>query len=110
MNAPPEEKKLRTTSFAAHVTRGLIRDQRTRRVTMGLLLAVAVVMIIVGSSLFETWLNEHVIRFILFWLVCGWLTVTALLLALFDLLMLRLQARAARNALRQEATGAEPEN
>ncbi|HEX8680204.1 MAG TPA: hypothetical protein VF683_09605 [Chthoniobacterales bacterium] len=67
---------------------------------MGLLLAAAVLMIVLGSTVLEHWLalHGHLLWFILFWVACGWLTVTALLLALFDILMLRVQARAARKA------------
>jgi uncharacterized membrane protein YedE/YeeE len=102
MDQGPSEKRFRTAPFAAHAARGLIRDQRTRRVTMGALLAAAVLMIVVGSTFLEHWLAErgHLLWFVLFWGACGWLTVTALLLAAFDLLMLRVQARAARKAFR----------
>jgi hypothetical protein len=99
----PSEKRLRTGPFAAHAARGIVRDQRTRRGVMGILLATAVVMIVLGSTLMEPWLTErgHLLWFFLFWAACGWLTVTALLLALFDILMVRAQARAARKAFRQ---------
>lgn len=71
---------------------------------MGVLLALAVLMIVLGSTVLEQWLAQHgrLLWFILFWMACGWLTVTALLLALFDILMLRVQARAARKAFRSD--------
>ncbi len=70
--------------------------------TMAALLLAAVLMVIVGSSFAEEWLRqrEHVVWFVVFWMICGWLTVTALLLAVFDLLIVRRDARAARKAFR----------
>jgi hypothetical protein len=104
MEDGPSEKPLRAGSFSAHAARGIIRDQRTRRIAMAVLLSIAVVLIVLGSTLLEEWLAErgHLLWFILFWMMCGWLTVTALLLAVFDVLMLRVQARQARKAFRDE--------
>ncbi len=103
MEQGPSEKRLRTAPFSAHAARGIIRDQRTRRIAMGVLLALAVLMIVVGSTVLDEWLarHGHLLWFILFWMACGWLTVTALLLAIFDILMVRVQARSARRAFRE---------
>src|SRR5438270_6893027 len=100
----PDEKRLRTTSFVVHATRGLIRDQTTRRKAMLFLLMLALLLLIAGFTFLQPALNprEHPWRVILFWIVCIWLTFTALLLALFDLLVLRLQARRAERALREK--------
>ena len=72
---------------------------------------VAVLMAICGSTLLQEWLNprEHALRFILLWLACAWFTATALLLALFDLLMVRTQGRSAGKALREQL-GTERDN
>jgi hypothetical protein len=103
VTAPPE-KNLRQVSFIAHATRGVIRDQRSRRRMMSALIAVAVLMLIAGTTFLQETLNprEHAVRFILYWLTCAWFTITALLLALFDALMVRAQGRAARKQLQQE--------
>ena len=71
---------------------------------MSVLIVVAVLMLIAGSTVLQNALNpcEHAVRFILFWLACAWITVTALLLALFDALMVRARGRAARRMLQQE--------
>jgi uncharacterized membrane protein len=100
----PPEKNLRPVSFVAHATRGVIRDQGTRRKMMSALIVVAVLMLVAGSTFLQEALNprEHGLRFILFWLVCAWFTITALLLALFDALMVRAQGRAARKQLQRE--------
>jgi hypothetical protein len=104
MATSPEEKKLRTVPFAAHATRGIIRDRSTRRKTILALLTVAVLMVIAGPTFLQEVLNphEHFGRFAVYWLACGWLTFTAMLLALFDLLMLRAESRASRRALREQ--------
>ena len=101
MDEPPE-KTLRTASFVVHATRGVIRDQTARRKTMFVLLVVALVLLFAGSTLLHSILNPHahLVWFILYWLVCGWLTVTAMLLALFDLLVVRAQARKAERLSR----------
>ena len=102
METPPEEKKLRTASFVVHATRGVIRDRAVRRKAIFVLLGSAVLMVIGGSTVCQGMLNprEHFGWFALFWLICGWLTITSLLLAVFDLLILRAEGRAARSAKR----------
>ena len=69
-----------------------------------LLLMLALLILISGFTFLQPALNpqEHPWRVILFWIVCIWLTFTALLLALFDLLVLRLQARRAQRALHKK--------
>lgn len=90
--------------FAIQVTRGLLRDERSRRKTMGISLLIVVVMVISGLTVLRPWLNphEHPWRFVFFWFACAWETILVLLLALLDLLLLRAQARAARRALQGE--------
>ncbi len=107
METPLPQKKLRTMPFALHATRGIIRDRKVRRVTIFVLLTLAVLMVLAGSTFLREPLNprEHgAFWFAVYWLVCGWLTFTSLLLALFDLLMVRAEARAASRALRESAS------
>ena len=86
--------------FTVQVTRGLLRDERSRRKTMGISLLIAVVMLVAGLTVLRPWLNphEHPWRFIFFWFACAWETLLVLLLALLDLLLVRAQARAARKS------------
>lgn len=100
----PDEKRLRTTSFVVHATRGVIRDQNTRRKAMLVLLMLALLLLISGFTFLQPALNpqEHPWRVILFWIVCIWLAFTAMLLAFFDLLVLRLEARRTERALREK--------
>ena len=104
METGPKEESFSVPSFATHATRGVIRDPRARRKTMFALLVIALLMVIMGTTLLQEILNprEHPVRFILFWLACGWLTITTLLLALFDVLLARAQSRAAQRALREQ--------
>jgi len=108
MENSPEEKDLHAVSFVVHATRGVIRSQNIRRKTMLFLLALALLLLISGFTVLQPALNprEHPWRVIFFWIVCIWLTFTALLLALFDLLVLRLQARRAERALREKLEAA----
>lgn len=65
------------------------------------LLVIALVLLFAGSTFLQSLLNphEHPVWFMLFWFVCGWLTLTAMLLAVFDLLRVRLDARRAARML-----------
>ncbi len=100
-DAPP---RLKIVSFAIHSARGVIRDQSTRRWAMFVTLVVAMVMLFLGMTFLQPLLSprEHPGWFIFFWLACAWFTFTALLLALFDLLLLRVRDRAARRILREK--------
>jgi hypothetical protein len=90
--------------FTIHATRGLLRDQQSRRKTMAVSLIIALALLIAGLTIFRPWLDphEHPWRFIFYWLACAWETLLVLLLALFDLLLVRAQARAARKAFREQ--------
>ena len=101
---PPDKKELRFVSFAIHATRGLLRDQDARRKTIFWLVIVAVLMLFCGATFLAPWLDPQVRPgwFILYWLACAWLTVTVVLLALLDLLLMRAQARAEKRRLARE--------
>jgi hypothetical protein len=104
MDTRPQEKRLEVAPFTIQVTRGLLRHPGTRRKAMAVLLVVALIMIGLGLFGRGSWLapRDHAVRFILFWFACGWITLTAVLLALLDLLLLRAETRQARKALRGE--------
>jgi hypothetical protein len=99
-----ESPRLKIVSFAIHSARGVIRDQSTRRWSMFVTLIVAMVMLFLGTTFLQPLLSprEHPGWFVFFWLACAWFTFSALLLALFDLLTLRAQDRAARRTLRDK--------
>jgi hypothetical protein len=104
METRPPEKRLEVAPFTIHATRGLVREQKSRRVLMVISIVVALVLLVTGLTIFRSWLDprEHPWRFILFWLACAWETVLAILLALLDVLLMRSQERAARKALREQ--------
>ncbi len=60
-------------------------------------------MLVAGLTILQPWLNphEHPWRFVFFWFACGWLTLLMLLMALFDLLLVRVQARSAQKRMRE---------
>jgi len=80
------------------ITRGILQEARSRRGAMSILLVAALLMIAAGS----TFLAPDLVvpfRFLLYWGICGWFTLTALLLALWDMILLRIAARRERRAL-----------
>jgi uncharacterized membrane protein YfcA len=99
----PNEKRLQTTSLIMRATRGVIRDQNTRRKAMFILVLGALVLLFFGTTFLQSALNprQHPVWFILFWLLCAWLTLTATLLAIFDLLVVRLEALKAQRQPRK---------
>ena len=119
METRPPEKPLKMAPFTIHATRGLLRDPKLRRIMMAVSIAVAAIMLVTGLTVLRPWLHphEHPWRFVLFWLACSWQTMLAILLALFDLLLARADARAARKAFRDQvadvaaqAAAAEPDD
>ena len=71
---------------------------------MVMVLTAALVMMISGVTFLKGPLDphEHPGWFIFFWLVCAWLTITAILISIFDLLMLTRTARDAQRQLRED--------
>ena len=109
---PPNEKKLRIASFSTHAARGLVRDQTMRRKAMFWTVLVAVGMLFLGATFLAPVLNspENRAWFVLYWLACAWVTITVFLLAIFDLLMVRAEARATRRELAKKLTKANSPN
>ena len=108
METRPPEKRLQVAPFTLHATRGLLRDPKLRRIMMAITVAIAVVMLATGLTVLLSWLDPpvHPLRVIFFWFACAWQTVLAILLALFDLLLVRAEARAARKAVREQVADA----
>ena len=104
METRPPEKRLEMAPFTIHAAKGLLRDPKMRRILMAISVVFAAILLVIGLAGLRSWLNphEHPWRFILFWLMCAWQTLLAILLALFDLLLARSQARAAKKALREQ--------
>ena len=100
----PSNKHFRVVPFSVQATRGLLRDQKARRKAIGISLVVAVAMLTAGWTFLRSSLDahEHPWRFVLFWFACAWVTILVLLLALFDLLLVRAQGRAEEKAIREQ--------
>jgi hypothetical protein len=62
--------------------------------------ATALGFVLVGGILFPGWLRVRPMVFIFFWLTCASLTLIALVLACFDLILVRVASRVAQRALR----------
>jgi hypothetical protein len=115
METRPPKNSFWMVPFTIHATRGLLRDGRSRRMTMAVSLLVAILLVAAGLTFLRPWLNphEHPWRFILFWFACAWQTLLVLLLALLDILLIRAQARGTKRAFREQlssrANPAEPD-
>ena len=85
------------------LTKGILRDQKMRRLMMFWVMLAALILLFLGSWLLsDKWAREHPWLYIGFWAVCGWLTITGMLLALLDMLALRAAQRAARRVLEKQ--------
>jgi hypothetical protein len=85
------------------LTKGVLRDTRLRRNLMLWLMLVAMVMLFLGSWLMsDDWARKHFWLYFLYWAVCGWITLAGVLLAIFDMLIIRATARALRIRLERE--------
>jgi hypothetical protein len=91
--------------FVIQISKGLIRDQRSRRTLMFYSVLSVLVLIFAGSTLLWDWLREHPVLFIAYWGGCAWVTLLAVLLALYDMAKVRGDAVRERRRLRQELLG-----
>jgi undecaprenyl pyrophosphate phosphatase UppP len=87
------------------ITKGIIRDQHMRRQAMFVIVLAALLILFVGATFLNAWLIERPWIFLFYWGVCAWFTIGAVLLALLDLLLVRVQARDARERLRKHMFG-----
>ena len=72
---------------------------------MFVIVIAALVMLFAGATFLNSPLMAHPVWFVFYWGACAWLTLVSLLLAVFDLLMIRAKARAERRALRAQVFG-----
>lgn len=82
--------------------RGLIVDQHARHAAMFYAVLIPMLMVFVGYEFLWGWMepHQHFYRFAVYWMICGALAILAALLAVYELLILHLQNRLARRALR----------
>jgi len=86
--------------FILLVSKGILRDRQMRRTVLFWIVLAALGMLALGSVLLDGWLGGHPFLFLFYWGVCLWLTLTALLLALYDLLAIRSEAARERQRLK----------
>ena len=101
---------MRSIRFILAYSLGLIRDSQTRRHTMFYTTLGSVMLLFVGSVLIDHVLREHPFWFIAWWGLCAWLMVASLLLAVFDILMIRAAARKARRDMARKVLAQEPDD
>lgn len=78
------------------LVRPIALNQGSRRGAIFTLTMVTLVMLFLGSTAFDGYLSTHVGAFVVYWLLCAWLTLTFMVLALYDMLALVLAGRRAR--------------
>ena len=88
--------------FIMQVSKGLIRNRRARRTVMFYDMVIVMLLVFAGATFLNGWLREHPLFFIGYWAACAWLTFLAILLALYDMAMVRLEERRARRALEEQ--------
>ena len=103
----PRYRALGPLGWVIRYTRGLIVDQHLRRLTMFYVIIAAMLMAFAGEIFLGNWLHHNPWRFLGYYLACAGLTMAAALLAIYDLLMIRLQHRFIRRRLRTDLLGDE---
>jgi hypothetical protein len=88
--------------FVLALSRAILRDQHARRQFMFYTVLAAMLMLFAGSTFLQAWLRENILVLLVYWAICGWLAITAALLAVFDILLLRAASRAARRQLERD--------
>jgi energy-converting hydrogenase Eha subunit E len=91
--------------FILQITKAILGDHAMRRKTMFALLLGALAMVFAGTTFLERWLAGDAFFFLLYWAACAWLTFAAVLLALFDILVVRAVLRREREALKHKIFG-----
>lgn len=91
--------------FVVALCKGLLADKQLRRTATLWLLLGAMLMTIAGALPLAAWLTESPVRFLLYWGVCAWFTITTMLLAAYDMLSVRREAVRERRRLRREIFG-----
>jgi uncharacterized membrane protein len=84
------------------ITIGLAREQDQRRRVMFALTLGAVLMLFVGTFVLWNIFTTHPLFFAIYWLVCVWIVICVLLLAIYDLLQNIRRAKREHAAARRD--------
>jgi cobalamin biosynthesis protein CobD/CbiB len=95
--------------FIIQVSKGLIRNLRTRRLIMFYGVIIALVLLFAGTTLLWNFLRDHPFVFLAYWAVCAWITLLAVLLAIYDILRVRAEARKTVRRMQEEFMSQEDE-
>ncbi len=83
--------------------KGILRNQQARRKWMFWIMLAALALLFAGTVLLtDRWAREHPWMYLLYWLLCAWLTIAALLMALLDILILRAAHRIQRRKIEDQ--------
>ncbi len=93
---------MNNAKFVIQASKGLIRHPRARRLVMFYSVLAALVMLFVGTVFQWPPPREHPLLFLAYWAVCAWITLLAVLLALYDLMKVRADAQRLRRELAEE--------
>ena len=88
--------------FLIQVFKGLIRGHHARRPLMFWTVLSVLVFLFAGVTFFWSWLRAHPFFFLGYFGLCAWLTVLSALLAIYDLIVVRQEARRLRRQLEQD--------
>jgi hypothetical protein len=88
--------------FIIQISKGLIRNQRARRLIMFYSVLIALVLLFAGATLLESFLRDHLLVFVAYWAVCAWMTLLTVLLAIYDMVRVRAEARQALRRMRED--------
>ncbi len=94
---PPLEARL---GFVLALFVGFLRSRQMRRLAMFYVTLAALGMLFLGATVLDRALSSSVWVFLAYWLLCGWLTLLAVVLAVYDLVRLRLEGVEERRGLR----------
>ncbi len=95
--------------LAIAITKGIVRDRQSRRTVLFFVILAAMGMAFAGAVLLDGWLSAHPVGFLIYWGACLWLTFLSMLLAVHDLLMVRLATHRERQRLKGEVFGIKDE-
>ncbi len=87
------------------ITKGILHDRAVRRKMLFWIVLAALGLLGAGATLLESLLAGHPLLFLLYWGAVAWLTFTAALLALYDMLAVRADAARDRRELKRRILG-----
>ena len=95
-------RKIPAVAFA--MARSIAGDQSARRRALFRMTLGACVALFLGATLFSPYLEQHRWLFVFYWLGVAWLTLTIVLVAVYDVLAVLAEGRRARRELERRLT------